>query len=41
MDFFARLGARRRHSLVYGNYEQHRLAEKDAVLCFDISDLGH
>jgi len=25
----------------YGNDEQRRHAEKDAVLCFDISDLRH
>jgi hypothetical protein len=41
MDFFAGQGARRRHSLVYGNDEQRRHAEKDAVLCFDISDSWH
>jgi hypothetical protein len=36
MDFFAGKGARRRHSLLYGNDEQRSHAEKDAVLCFDI-----
>ncbi len=38
MDFFAGLGARRRHSMVYGNDEgaplvrRNRHAEKDTVL---------
>jgi len=41
MDFFAWQGARRRHSLLYGNDEQRRHAEKDAVSCFDISDSRH
>jgi hypothetical protein len=36
MDFFAGQGARRRHGRLYGNDEQRRHAEKDAVLCFDI-----
>jgi hypothetical protein len=31
MDFFAGQGARRRHSWLYGNDEQRRHAEKDAV----------
>jgi hypothetical protein len=30
------MGARRRHSWLYGNDEQRRHAEKAAVLCFDI-----
>jgi hypothetical protein len=30
-----------RHRSVYGNDEQRRHAEKDAVLCFDISDPQH
>jgi len=38
MDFFAWQGARRRHGWLYGNDEQRRHAEKDAVSCFDISD---
>jgi hypothetical protein len=38
MDFFAGQGTRRRHSLLYGNDEQRRHAEKDTVLCCDISD---
>jgi hypothetical protein len=42
MDFFAWQGARRRHSWLYGNDEQRRHAEKDAVLsCSDISDSRH
>jgi hypothetical protein len=41
MDFFAWLGARRRHSRNYGNDEQRRHAEKDVVLCFIISKVGH
>jgi hypothetical protein len=41
MDFFAGQGARRRHSPDYGNNEQRRHAEKDAVSCFDISDSRH
>jgi hypothetical protein len=31
MDFFAGQGARRRHSEIYGNDEQRRHAEKDAI----------
>jgi hypothetical protein len=38
MDFFAEQGARRCHSRDYGNDEQRRHAEKDAVLCADISE---
>jgi hypothetical protein len=41
MDFFAGQGARRRHSPDYGNDEQHRHAEKDAVSCRDISEADH
>ena len=33
MDFFVRLGARRRHSRSYGNDEQRRMAEKDTISC--------
>jgi hypothetical protein len=32
MDFFAGLGAKRRHNMAYGNDEQRRHAEKDTVL---------
>jgi hypothetical protein len=38
MDFFAGQGARRRHSMAYGNDEQRSHAEKGAVSCFDISE---
>jgi hypothetical protein len=41
MDFFAGQGARRRHSVLYGNDEQRRHAEKDAVSCFDIYGSQH
>jgi hypothetical protein len=41
MDFSAWQGARRRHSMAYGNDEQRRKAEKDAVSCIDISGSGH
>jgi hypothetical protein len=41
MVFFAWQGARRRHSMAYGNDEQRRHTEKDAISCFDISGSGH
>jgi len=41
MDFFAGQGARRRHSSDYGNDEQRRHAEKDAVSCPAIYEAGH
>jgi hypothetical protein len=41
MDFFAGQGARRRHSGRYGNDEQRRPAEKDAVFRLDIYDSRH
>jgi hypothetical protein len=41
MDFFAGQGARRRHSVLYGNDEQRRHAEKDAVSCCIISEADH
>jgi len=41
MDFFAGQGARRRHSVLYGNDEQRRHAEKDAVSCSFISEADH
>jgi len=41
MDFFAGQGARRRHSWLYGNDEQRRHAEKDAVSCSFISEADH
>ena len=34
-------GARRRHSLDYGNDEQRRPAEKDAVSCLNICEADH
>ncbi len=41
MDFFAGLGTRRRHSQLYGNDEQRRHAEKDAVSGCIISEVDH
>jgi hypothetical protein len=41
MDFFARLGERRRHSRSYGNDEQRRMAEKDAISCVDFGATDH
>jgi hypothetical protein len=41
MDFFVWQGARRRHSPAYGNDEQRRHTEKDAVSCRVISEADH
>jgi len=41
MDLFDWQDATRRHSLDYGNEEQRRQAEKDAVLWGDIYEARH
>jgi hypothetical protein len=41
MDFFAKLGERRRHSHSYGNDEQRRMAEKDAISCIEFGETDY
>jgi hypothetical protein len=41
MDFFARLGERRRHSRSYGNDEQRGMAEKDEISCIGFGETGY
>jgi hypothetical protein len=41
MDFFARLGERRRHSRSYGNDEQRRMAGKGAISCIDFGETDY
>jgi hypothetical protein len=41
MDFFVRLGERRRHSRSYGNDEQRRMAEKDTISGIGIGETDY
>ncbi len=41
MDFFARLGKRRRHGPSYDNDEQRRVVEKDEISCIGFGETDH